>query len=220
MKGISSTTTTNKTAQRKLTKGERTAQRILDVAEAVFAEKGFDGSSLREIAQLVDIKEPGLYRHFPNKETLYKKVLERCLEPIVELLQTMADSHEQIQGQGLLTIEVIEQVMDMLAAHPHISFLFQQAVMAGPQAQTETNLWLNTLLEQGKGIISTISYPLDNNSEELAVLRLVALFNLCAGYFSSASIIRSFLGKEPSDTELLKKQKALLVEIGNAWLKG
>ncbi len=44
---------------------------ILDAALAVFAEKGYAGGSMREIATRVGVTEPALYRHFSSKEALF-----------------------------------------------------------------------------------------------------------------------------------------------------
>ena len=41
-----------------------------DGAEALFARQGYDGTSLRQIAQGAGIKEPGLYNHFSGKQAL------------------------------------------------------------------------------------------------------------------------------------------------------
>ena len=43
---------------------------ILDAALAVFAEKGYDGGTMREIAARVGVTEPALYRHYAGKEAL------------------------------------------------------------------------------------------------------------------------------------------------------
>ena len=43
---------------------------ILDAAVAVFSEKGYDAGSMREIAELVGVSEPALYRHFSSKEDI------------------------------------------------------------------------------------------------------------------------------------------------------
>ena len=64
------------------TKGERTANRIMDTAENLFAAHGYDGTSLRQIAERADIAQPGLYNHFSSKEALYKAVLFRALNPM------------------------------------------------------------------------------------------------------------------------------------------
>ena len=44
---------------------------ILDAALHVFAERGYDGGSMREIASHVGVSEPALYRHFTGKEALF-----------------------------------------------------------------------------------------------------------------------------------------------------
>lgn len=54
-----------------------TYDRILDVAEDVFARYGYLGARIDDIAQQVGIRRPSLFHHFPNKEALYKAVLDR-----------------------------------------------------------------------------------------------------------------------------------------------
>jgi AcrR family transcriptional regulator len=44
---------------------------ILDAALQVFAEKGYAGGSMRDIAHVVGVSEPALYRHFPGKQALF-----------------------------------------------------------------------------------------------------------------------------------------------------
>jgi AcrR family transcriptional regulator len=44
---------------------------ILDAALQVFAEKGYSGGSMRDIAGRVGVSEPALYRHFPGKQELF-----------------------------------------------------------------------------------------------------------------------------------------------------
>ena len=44
---------------------------ILGAAAGVFAERGYDGGSMRDIAVRVGVTEPALYRHFPGKEALF-----------------------------------------------------------------------------------------------------------------------------------------------------
>ncbi|MHB1341292.1 MAG: TetR/AcrR family transcriptional regulator [Coriobacteriia bacterium] len=48
---------------------------ILDAAVVVFAEKGYDAGSMREIAELVGVTEPAIYRHFASKEDLFLSVI-------------------------------------------------------------------------------------------------------------------------------------------------
>lgn len=53
-----------------------TAEKILQQSAELFAEKGYDALSLRDIANACGMKAPSLYNHFKDKETLYRAVLQ------------------------------------------------------------------------------------------------------------------------------------------------
>src|SRR5258705_5122825 len=60
---------------------------ILDAAERRFAERGFAGVSVREIASDAGLKnQASLYHHFKNKKALYEAVLARGVAPILEMV--------------------------------------------------------------------------------------------------------------------------------------
>lgn len=52
-----------------------TRERIIQAALATFSENGFEGSSTREIAKRAEVNEITLFRHFQNKENLFREVL-------------------------------------------------------------------------------------------------------------------------------------------------
>ncbi len=55
-------------------------QQILEVASGIFARKGYEGATTREIAEEAGVNEALLFRHFPSKENLYWTMLEElCL---------------------------------------------------------------------------------------------------------------------------------------------
>src|ERR1700682_4205397 len=54
-----------------------TRDRVLVVAQALFAERGYPGTSLRDIAKRIGIKAPSLLHHFPSKQQLYLAVLDK-----------------------------------------------------------------------------------------------------------------------------------------------
>jgi AcrR family transcriptional regulator len=55
--------------------GQRTRQAILDAALALFADKGYFGTSLRDVASAVGVRESALYNYFPGKEALFEALL-------------------------------------------------------------------------------------------------------------------------------------------------
>jgi AcrR family transcriptional regulator len=61
-----------------------TKERILDAAIGLFAEKGYAGTSVREIARAVSLSEGALYKHFEGKEALLAAILEHFDAKIFE----------------------------------------------------------------------------------------------------------------------------------------
>jgi AcrR family transcriptional regulator len=68
---------------------EARRRQILSTALSCFAERGFSGTTTRELAQRVGITEAALYRYFPSKESLYAAILDEKMAP-VELVDYMA----------------------------------------------------------------------------------------------------------------------------------
>ncbi len=69
-----------------------TRELILDAALEHFAAQGFVGTSLRQIAQAVGIKESAIYAHFESKETVFRTLCEQMVTPAV-LIQEVLGSN-------------------------------------------------------------------------------------------------------------------------------
>ncbi len=101
-RATSGTATANPAAMFSATDDSRRAK-ILDAALAVFAEKGYDGGTMRDIAARVGVTEPALYRHFASKEdlflTLMRGVASRMLAETGALLDDVdpADVRRSIE---------------------------------------------------------------------------------------------------------------------------
>jgi len=71
--------------------GQRTRQAILDAALDLFAEKGFFGTSLRDVATTVGVRESALYNYFAGKDALFEAMLTAHQDSRVERLAPLAD---------------------------------------------------------------------------------------------------------------------------------
>src|SRR5215470_10776205 len=78
----------------KLSSEERRAA-IIQAVRRVFAEKGFDGTTTRELARAAGVSEALLFKHFPNKEALYSAMQLSCChaqDPALERLWSLEPS--------------------------------------------------------------------------------------------------------------------------------
>ncbi|KUN33985.1 TetR/AcrR family transcriptional regulator [Streptomyces longwoodensis] len=64
-----------------------TRQRIQDVALELFAEQGYDKTSLREIAERLDVTKAALYYHFKTKEEILVSIFQDLTQPIEDLIE-------------------------------------------------------------------------------------------------------------------------------------
>ena len=80
-------------------RGERTREDILQAALALFLERGYHGTSMRQIAEQAGVALGGIYNHFASKEEIFLEVLT-ANHPIYDVLPAM----EAAQGE---TVEEI-----------------------------------------------------------------------------------------------------------------
>ena len=84
----------------KTPKNQATADKLIDAAESLFAEKGFYGTSIREVADCLSIAKSSLLHHFPQKEKLYgavlKKLADEMTKEVREIRHDFSDEKEQI----------------------------------------------------------------------------------------------------------------------------
>src|SRR5512135_2939839 len=68
---------------RRLTATERRAQ-LIGVGRAVFAKRGYEGTSMEEIAGRAKVSKPIVYEHFGGKEGLYAVIVDREMDYVVQ----------------------------------------------------------------------------------------------------------------------------------------
>jgi AcrR family transcriptional regulator len=67
---------------------------IVRVASAVFAERGYDGASIDEIARRAGVSAPVVYDHFASKQDLYERLLERTRDELLGVWREHLSSDE------------------------------------------------------------------------------------------------------------------------------
>ena len=88
-----------------------TRERILDVALDLFTDQGFDGTSMREIAERLGISKPAIYYHFASKEEILMALHMRLHEFGKSALARLAGQTVTLQLWGSLLNELLDQML-------------------------------------------------------------------------------------------------------------
>jgi AcrR family transcriptional regulator len=94
------------------TEPKNTKERILDVALDLFTEKGFDKTSLREIAEQLGVTKAALYYHFASKEDILMALHMRIHEFGTDALERMTEEEPGPAAWGRLLEGLIDQMLD------------------------------------------------------------------------------------------------------------
>jgi len=101
--------------------------RILGAAEEVFADAGFSGASMQQIATRAGMPKANLHYYFKSKERLYRRVIERILTTWLEAAN--AFSAEDDPAQALTAY--IDAKMELSRKHPAGSKVWAAEIMRG-----------------------------------------------------------------------------------------
>jgi AcrR family transcriptional regulator len=96
--------------------GKQRREQLLEVARQLFAEKGFDGASVEEIAARAQVSKPVVYEHFGGKEGIYAVVVDREIQVLTQALigALEAGGHPQllVERTALALLDYIETSTD------------------------------------------------------------------------------------------------------------
>jgi TetR/AcrR family transcriptional regulator len=190
-----------------------TSERILDYAEALFAERGYDATSLADIAEQVGIRTPSLYNHFKSKEELWIAVLERLLDPFFALLDGfLAQPLDADRGESY-----IEAMMDHHARSPNLARLLQHAALAGShQVELLNERWYRPFFQRAARLIGDSPAVAGAADRDLPFV-IVGFNNMILGYVTMAALHAELLGGRPFEKEALAGQSAFLRRMSRAF---
>jgi len=106
-------------------------QAILEAAEHLFAEKGFDAISMSAIARLANTSKPNIYHHFKSKKDLYLAVMHTAAQYSSALLDQLADAPGTFQEK--LSAFAAGQLGSILAHKRRTQLILREALSGGSE---------------------------------------------------------------------------------------
>ncbi len=96
--------------------GAQRREQLIIIGRGLFAEKGFEGTTVEEIAATAEVSKPVLYEHFGGKEGLYAVVVDReiqkLLSAVTEALSAPLHSRALLERAAMALLDYIESSTD------------------------------------------------------------------------------------------------------------
>jgi AcrR family transcriptional regulator len=202
----------------KVRNAERSRAAILDAAERLFADQGYDATSLTQVGAAAGVSRgtPGYF--FRSKSELYQAVLDRSFAEVREAVRAgRARALASGESPDTILAGAVSDYFDFLAARPNFVRLIEREALSGSRLPHGASH-----LSAGQEALAAISAELgldDSASGEAAQL-LLSIISLCWFHLIHDRTVAPAVGVRLEDANDLERRKRHVISLVLHGLRG
>jgi TetR/AcrR family transcriptional regulator len=170
----------------------KTRDLILDAAETLFARQGYQATTVKQVAAVVGVQAPALYKHFSSKRALFEEVLQRLFTPFTTLLAgtaTTGGNQREIMLQHL--------------ANPNASRIVAHATLSGGEdLALLVERWYRPFFSPARDMLAA-------GGPGFTPVSVMAVHSMLLGYLTLAPLHQAIFAIDPLTEEALGELLAL-----------
>jgi TetR/AcrR family transcriptional regulator len=178
---------------------------VLDAAMTAFGTRGFEATSLDDIARDLGIRKQTILYYFPTKDALLDAVIDRCADEVTARLERSLAT----AGDGFARVDAIVRAMFRLAArYPAMLGLLREVGRLGPPASERLLSQLTPLVDRATAYLEA-EMEAGRMRRHDARLLLLSAYSMVTGLATEVEVLRAF-GEEPTLASLVRRRDELL----------
>lgn len=204
-------TARNPTAPAPETEGRSTRDRVLDAALASFGTRGYEATSLDQVASELGVRKQTILYYFTTKADLLDAVVDRAADDLAEVLKGAVDG----AGPGFERVEaIVRSVFRLALRRPELLGLLREVSRLGPPVVTRLTLRLEPLVDQATGFLEA-EMAAGRVRDCDARLLLLSVYSTVVGVATEVEVLRA-VGIEPTLRSTAVRRRELLTFLRRA----
>jgi AcrR family transcriptional regulator len=192
--------------------GQHSKSRVFEVAAEVFHRKGYDNTSMSDVASAAGLTKAGLYHHVSSKESLLYSVLDLGLDLtesyVMKPLEAISDPLERLRGMIELHLRLVLEERNL-----EVTGLLHECKTLAPADRTRINRRKKEYVKMSTKLIADVlkKYNIEEINPKIAAFALLGMLNWTYQWYKPSG--------SSSREEIVKNFQQIFLQgiLGNAW---